>query len=254
MITNLIQSVHIFFKSLLNFSIYIFKILKLLLSNIFFIFNTKTLLSNHLKSYKNLNEITEKSVKQVYNRYTTYLILLLISIVMFGLFTIFSFYTIGIIFFIIFIILIIFIPSLFIFHSSLLSSSRLLLLVISYIFTVMSFALIFYIIQMLSIENIHDTSLVAFKISNYEKLEEIKNFNDFFSFLYFSIVTITTLGYGDITPLSTIAKIASSFEVILGITYTVFGVATLFSNKENDKEIAKHIEKIIGDKKNTNKC
>jgi len=102
---------------------------------------------------------------------------------------------------------------------------------------------------MLSIENIQDPASVAFKISNYEKLEEIKNFNDPLSFLYFSIVTITTLGYGDITPLSIIAKIASSLEVILGITYAVFGVATLFSNKENDKEIAKHIEKIINDKK-----
>lgn|GEM_PF-4616424 len=249
MITNLIQSVHIFFKSSLNFLIYIFETLKLLLSNVFLIFNTKTLLSNHLKSYKNSNEITEKSVKQVYNRYTTYLLLLLISIIMSGIFSIFSFYTIGIIFFMIFIILIIFIPSLFIFHSSLLSSSRLLLLVISYLFTIISFALIFYIIQMLSIENIQDPASVAFKISNYEKLEEIKNFNDPLSFLYFSIVTITTLGYGDITPLSIIAKIASSLEVILGITYAVFGVATLFSNKENDKEIAKHIEKIINDKK-----
>jgi len=249
LITNLIQSVHIFFKSSLNFLIYIFETLKLLLSNVFLIFNTKTLLSNHLKSYKNSNEITEKSVKQVYNRYTTYLLLLLISIIMSGIFSIFSFYTIGIIFFMIFIILIIFIPSLFIFHSSLLSSSRLLLLVISYLFTIISFALIFYIIQMLSIENIQDPASVAFKISNYEKLEEIKNFNDPLSFLYFSIVTITTLGYGDITPLSIIAKIASSLEVILGITYAVFGVATLFSNKENDKEIAKHIEKIINDKK-----
>jgi len=220
------------------------KSVRILLDFLIYIFNTKTLLSNHLKSHKNSNEITEESVKKVYNRYTTYL-LLLITILMSGIFTIFSLYPIGIIFFTIFMILIIFIPSLFIFHSSLLSSSRLLLLIISYSFTVISFALIFYIVQMLSIENIKDVTLVAFKISNYETLEEIKKFNDPFSFLYFSIVTITTLGYGDITPLSIIAKIASSLEVIIGITYAVFGVATLFSNKENDKEIAKHIEKII---------
>ena len=245
MITKLTKSVRTFFESTLDFSIYIFKILKLLLSNVFLILNTKTLLLNHLESYKNLNEITENSVKQVYSRYTTYILLLLTTIIISGIFTIFSFYTIGVIFFMIFMVLIIFVPSLFIFHSSLLSSSRLLLLLISYLFTVISFALIFYIIQMLSIEDIKDVTSVAFKISNYEKLEEIKKFNDPFSFLYFSIITITTLGYGDITPLSIIAKIASSLEVILGITYAVFGVATLFSNKENDKEIVKHIEKII---------
>lgn len=40
---------------------------------------------------------------------------------------------------------------------------------------------------------------------------------DYFTFLYFSLVTITTLGYGDIYPVSGLAKLLVSLEVILGI-------------------------------------
>ncbi|BBP72354.1 hypothetical protein PHLH6_43580 [Pseudomonas sp. Seg1] len=40
--------------------------------------------------------------------------------------------------------------------------------------------------------------------------------SDFWSFLYFSIVTITTLGFGDIYPLTTLTKLLVAFEVIMG--------------------------------------
>ncbi|EIW87739.1 putative ion channel [Alishewanella agri BL06] len=36
--------------------------------------------------------------------------------------------------------------------------------------------------------------------------------------LYFSVVTITTLGYGDIIPTSSVAQIAISFQALFGIT------------------------------------
>jgi len=209
----------------------------------FSIFNSETLLANHLESYYKYNTITIDSINKVYSRYTTYLILLLISIIAFSLFSILSLFKIGILFFALFMILIIFMPSFFIFNNSLLSTSRLILLLISYLFTIMSFALIFYSIQMLSIEHIKDMKDVAFNISGYTTINEVKNFNNPLSFFYFSIVTITTLGYGDITPLSGIAKIASSIEVILGITYAVLGVGTLFSSKNNDKAIVCLINK-----------
>lgn len=42
---------------------------------------------------------------------------------------------------------------------------------------------------------------------------------NFSRFLYYSYVTLTTLGYGDITPLSPPARIFSSFEAIIGQLY-----------------------------------
>ena len=40
--------------------------------------------------------------------------------------------------------------------------------------------------------------------------------------LYFSIVTITTTGYGDISPASSLARLASCWEIITGLLYQVF--------------------------------
>ena len=40
----------------------------------------------------------------------------------------------------------------------------------------------------------------------------------FTSFLYFSLITITTVGYGDIYPLSTFARLITSFEIVQGIS------------------------------------
>jgi hypothetical protein len=43
--------------------------------------------------------------------------------------------------------------------------------------------------------------------------------------LYYSVVTITTLGYGDIIPISSFPKIISMYEVIAGIVLIVLSLA-----------------------------
>jgi hypothetical protein len=48
-----------------------------------------------------------------------------------------------------------------------------------------------------------------------------------FPFMYFSLVTITTLGYGDIHPISPAARSAASLEALIGQIYLVFTVARL---------------------------
>jgi len=48
-------------------------------------------------------------------------------------------------------------------------------------------------------------------------------------FIYFSIVTLTTLGYGDITPVSTLARITVQFEVLLAQLYLAIFIARLVS-------------------------
>ena len=45
--------------------------------------------------------------------------------------------------------------------------------------------------------------------------------------VYFSFVTLTTLGYGDITPLSPYAKAAAMVEAIVGQIYLIVIVARL---------------------------
>jgi len=47
------------------------------------------------------------------------------------------------------------------------------------------------------------------------------------SFLYFSFVTITTLGYGDITPVTSLARSLCILEAVIGQLYLVVQVAWL---------------------------
>jgi hypothetical protein len=58
--------------------------------------------------------------------------------------------------------------------------------------------------------------------NSFKNLPEVPSFMDF---IYYSVVTAATLGYGDITPLSTLARVLASTEVILGLGWltVVFG-------------------------------
>ncbi|WP_111978067.1 ion channel [Algibacillus agarilyticus] len=57
----------------------------------------------------------------------------------------------------------------------------------------------------------------------------LTNLNDFFSALYFSVVTFTTLGYGDITPLG-IARLVAAFEAFVG-SFTIALFVVVFVKK-----------------------
>lgn len=48
-----------------------------------------------------------------------------------------------------------------------------------------------------------------------------------FNFIYYSFVTITTLGYGDVTPVTDVAKSFSFIEAVVGQIYLVVLVARL---------------------------
>ena len=45
--------------------------------------------------------------------------------------------------------------------------------------------------------------------------------------LYFSLVTLSTVGYGDIVPLSGIARIVTALEGVTGVLYIAITVALL---------------------------
>lgn len=55
--------------------------------------------------------------------------------------------------------------------------------------------------------------------------ETLDGFNSF----YFSFVTLSTIGYGDITPVSRIARMMAVVEAITGMFYVAVLVARLVS-------------------------
>jgi len=59
--------------------------------------------------------------------------------------------------------------------------------------------------------------------------------------LYYSFVTMTTLGYGDIAPLSPVARLLAYLQAIFGQLYIAILVAGLVSAYISDKDRAGHI-------------
>jgi voltage-gated potassium channel len=45
--------------------------------------------------------------------------------------------------------------------------------------------------------------------------------------IHFSIVTISTVGYGDIVPASNLARVLAFIEVVCGVMLLLFGVSEL---------------------------
>jgi len=69
---------------------------------------------------------------------------------------------------------------------------------------------------------IHHFNPAAFKIA--ENLTDLRAIQEF---IYFSFVTLTTLGYGDITPLNVIAKTVCWMEAVIGQLYLTILIAQL---------------------------
>ena len=47
--------------------------------------------------------------------------------------------------------------------------------------------------------------------------------------LYFSVITMATVGYGDITPLSDLARLVAAVQVVVGILLLLFGFSEILS-------------------------
>jgi len=59
---------------------------------------------------------------------------------------------------------------------------------------------------------------------------------NYFRMLYLSMVTITTLGYGDIVPLTNLTRFLVALEAVLGIIILGLFVNSIFTGAENRKE------------------
>ena len=47
--------------------------------------------------------------------------------------------------------------------------------------------------------------------------------------LYFSVITITTTGYGDISPLSALARVTACWEIVTGLLFQIFNFSMVAS-------------------------
>ncbi|MEO0355288.1 MAG: potassium channel family protein [Cyanobacteria bacterium P01_A01_bin.3] len=56
-----------------------------------------------------------------------------------------------------------------------------------------------------------------------------------FDLMYFSFTTLTTVGYGEITPVTRIAKVAANLEAIVGVLFPTIFMAKLVSSYQRDK-------------------
>jgi Ion channel len=63
----------------------------------------------------------------------------------------------------------------------------------------------------------------AFAFNTSEGMHSIRGFNAF----YFSFVTLSTVGYGDITPVSKVARMLAAMEAMTGLLYVAVLIARL---------------------------
>nr|WP_262910163.1 potassium channel family protein [Zunongwangia profunda] len=76
------------------------------------------------------------------------------------------------------------------------------------------------------------TDYHALYILNSENFKESTSLNgsfflQFFEFIYFSLITFSSVGYGDIVPISIAGKTLVMMEIFLSFLVLVFGIANI---------------------------
>ncbi|CEI72220.1 ion channel [Romboutsia hominis] len=92
--------------------------------------------------------------------------------------------------------------------------------------TSLEIVLVFAILYMITGLNIGG-ELVNYKSALRGNVDVASINKDFINSLYFSIVTFTTVGYGDITPVGFFSTLLSAIEMLLGVTMVGIWTATL---------------------------
>jgi len=70
-------------------------------------------------------------------------------------------------------------------------------------------------------------------------LEHLVWYDNFSDVAYYSFVTLTTLGYGDISPIIPIARFVVYMEAIVGVFYMAILVASLIGIKVSEAQFDK---------------
>lgn len=83
----------------------------------------------------------------------------------------------------------------------------------------------------------------SFHISEQTNLNNLVDYSDF---VLFSFATLTTLGYGDITPLTHITQVVAVFESIIGVLYVAVLVGGLVGMLISEQLAKKHQQEEAG--------
>lgn len=97
-----------------------------------------------------------------------------------------------------------------------------------------SLALFLLLGMMWSILYLLTLSLQPQAFSNIEVSSVGNNFNEM---IYFSFVTLTTLGFGDISPQTPLARVLVSLEAVVGVFYMAIVVSSLVSASMSQKNL-----------------
>ncbi len=104
----------------------------------------------------------------------------------------------------------------------------------SYLLIALLWALVYGIVDMLE----PGAFRIPLEISPDGRMASLGNAASFHG-LYFSLVTITTLGYGDVSPLTTAARVLSSAEAVVGQMFLAITIARLvgiYSSRDMSRE------------------
>ena len=85
---------------------------------------------------------------------------------------------------------------------------------------------------------VDDESYISQELDEYVVTDELlKHFNSFFDAIYWAVVTLTTVGYGDIYPISDIGRFVSMLSSFMGIAIVALptGIITAGYMNELDK-------------------
>ena len=90
------------------------------------------------------------------------------------------------------------------------------------------------LIQIIVLFAIVYAGIFALDISSFRGISLRSPYSLLIDFVYFSVVTFTTLGYGDIAPVSEAAKIAVMIEALFFVIYISIFLVNLIDSKKRD--------------------
>ncbi|MEM6376399.1 MAG: ion channel [Pseudomonadota bacterium] len=97
------------------------------------------------------------------------------------------------------------------------------------------FAMVHYCVSALSgPDAYHGVSAPSFALLGAyygNEINELPTWDTVFGFVYFSVVTFTTVGYGDIHPVSLVARLVSTIQMVIGFAIIVLVISRIGSKK-----------------------